>query len=83
MSDLSPDPGTPQTADKANVGGFVAGGLLLVALGLVFYFDGKNGTNYGELLLTLAIAIVGGGATHGAVYKTKNRRKHPKTTKKG
>ena len=72
----SPAPGVPQTADKAKAGAVVAGVALGVALILALYFDGRNGTDFAEVLISVVVALVGGGAPGGAVFKTKNRAKH-------
>ena len=79
----SPDPGVPQTADKAKVGLIVAAVLTVVALMLAFYFDGKNGTNFGEFLISMLGAAGVAVPTGLSVYKTKNRRKHPHKNRKG
>lgn len=71
----SPDPGVPQTADKAKAGGTIAGGVLVAALFLALYFDGKNGTSWAETVTAVAVALAGGGATYAGVFQTKNRRK--------
>lgn len=69
----SPAPGTPQTADKAKVGGIIAAAVLVVAVFLALYFDGKNGTDWAETLIAVAVAVGGGGATYAGVFQTKNR----------
>jgi hypothetical protein len=81
----SPAPGVPQTADKAKVGGIIAAAVLLVAVFLALYLDGKNGTNWAETLITVGIAVLGGGATYAGVFQTKNRETYgvPRKRRKG
>lgn len=71
----SPDPGVPQTADKAKVGGIVAAAVIAVVLFAALYFDGKNGTTWAKTIMTAVVAVAGGGATALSVYTKKNQRK--------
>lgn len=75
MSNLSPAPGTPQTADKAKVAATVAGLLVSVLLVLAMYFDDRNGTNWAEILMALVGGVGTAGATGVATFQAKNRAK--------
>lgn len=74
----SPDPGVPQTADKAKIGGLVSAAVIAVVLLVAFYFDGKNGTTWSKTILSVVVAVLGGGGTALSVYHKKNKPLHKK-----
>lgn len=71
MSEMSPDPGVPQTGTKAYVATAIA---FLVAFAGIWILDEDPFTQK-ELVGALLAAAVGSGLTGGGTYMTKNRKK--------
>ena len=74
MTDLSPAPGTPQTAEKAGYGGVVAGLAIFLGALLVEWTD-TDPLEARDFVVALCAAAGGGGLTSGVIYKKKNKPK--------
>lgn len=73
MSDLSPAPGTPQTAAKAWVAGAI--GVALAALWVFQPAVAAGDVNAGTWINALIAALVSFGALFGGTYATHNSPK--------
>lgn len=77
MSNLSPAPGTPQTADKAKWAGIISAALAFAAAFLAYWIadvDPFTSKEVGEAVLTSAIAagVIGGG-TGATAFNVQNK----------